>query len=1142
MIRGSLKRKLLLPFRFVWWTVTLRLPPRLQLQAKRKLLLQSGLFDSAFYLEHNPDVAQAGMDPAEHYLLAGAATRQPHPLFNPFWYMAQSPEIASAGLNPLLHYLESGWKQGRNPHPLFDIAFYLDENPDLKQSGIEPLGQYLRSGALEGRDPHPLFDSDFYLNQNPEIASARINPLTHYVTRGWKERRNPNPFFDVAFYLEYYPDIAQTGDEPLQHYIASAVSEKRDPHPAFDAHFYLQRNPEVRESGMNPLVHFLRNPDREPNRYFDVAYYCEQNPDLVPKTNVSAVEHYLSKGASEGRNPHPLFDTRWYLEKNPDVASRGENPLLHFLHFGRRQGRDPHPLFDSNFYLQKYPDITLPDKPPSDHYLHSAGLEGRDPHPLFDSDWYLAQLGPDELRENPLLHYVRRGWKEKRSPCPFFDGAFYLDRNPDVAHGNISSLHHYLVTGAAEGRDPSGAFDTDWYVEQNPEIVAAGWNPLIHYVCVGLEEGRRPRPLSKQTEATSIQHERPRIVFVSGEPRTSGHYYRVANLANSLPPRYFETLVMSSSEVNHRLDEIAGAAIVWIWRARLSAETAGLISAAREAGAVIVFDVDDLMFRPELAETALIDGIRTQNMSETEVRSFYKSVKLMLLEADRCTAPTISLAWEIRDLHKPATVIPNGFDSDTLRRARAAMRARRSAPDDGLVRIGYASGTLTHQHDFAVAVPALAAILREHPSVRLVLFRGGTDLAEFRDLDQFDKQIEWRDRVPIQDLPYGYARFDINIAPLEAGNRYCEAKSELKFFEAAIAGVPTVASPTQPFADAIRHGETGFLAGNRDEWYENLRRLIPDRDLRCYIADQAYQQVLWLYGPERRRLLLTRLVNELLAPVPLRFELFRSQMQIETPASMPAIPVPDYDIAFQSPRKGDSRISVVIPLFNYGHLLIEALESVRQQTIRNIDVIVADDRSTDDSAAVAYRWLNEHASEFNMVALLQNRRNSKLGRTRNAAVHFSDTELFMALDPDNALAPDCLEKCMAALDDTGAAFAYPTINLFGDRTGEIGVTEYDPALFPCANYIDAMAMVRKACWIAVGGYSALEPMGWEDYEFWCKMAEKGFFGIRVQETAARYRTHGRSMLATITELPENKPRVIDDLNRRHPWLQLRVVE
>lgn len=60
----------------------------------------------------------------------------------------------------------------------------------------------------------------------------------------------------------------------------------------------------------------------------------------------------------------------------------------------------------------------------------------------------------------------------------------------------------------------------------------------------------------------------------------------------------------------------------------------------------------------------------------------------------------------------------------------------------------------------------------------------------------------------------------LNIAPLEI-NRFCEAKSELKYFEAALVRVPTVASPTQPFKNAIQHGVNGFLAGDSADWYKD---------------------------------------------------------------------------------------------------------------------------------------------------------------------------------------------------------------------------------------------------------------------------------------------------------------------------------
>ena len=89
-----------------------------------------------------------------------------------------------------------------------------------------------------------------------------------------------------------------------------------------------------------------------------------------------------------------------------------------------------------------------------------------------------------------------------------------------------------------------------------------------------------------------------------------------------------------------------------------------------------------------------------------------------------------------------------------------------------------------------------------------------------------ESQIEWRQSVPFRQLPDELARFDINLAPLETGNVYCEAKSELKYFEAALVEVPTIASPTVPYEEAIRHGETGYLARTAEEWFECLDTLV----------------------------------------------------------------------------------------------------------------------------------------------------------------------------------------------------------------------------------------------------------------------------------------------------------------------------
>ncbi len=1137
----SPKRHLILPFRMLWWLATFQIQSRMRVRAEKKVLLESRLFDERFYLEQNQDVPRSRIDPVEHYLRWGAAAgRDPNAVFDTDWYLAQNPDLASSGSNPLLHYLHAGWKEKRNPGPLFDIGFYLEQNADVAKFGMEPLDHYLRLGGFERRDPHPLFDSAWYLATNPDVAASGCNPLVHYLNGGWKEGRNPHPLFNAAFYLERNPDVAQAGANPLEHFLASGGLEKRDPHPLFDSAFYLEKNPDVLALGINPLLHYLRHgrsEGRNPNAFFDVGFYLEQNPDIVT-AGIDPLQHYLRIGGFEARNPHPLFHSQWYLEQNPDAAQTGVNPLVHYLSHGRNEGRDPHPLFDSSFYLAQNPDVMEAGINAVDHYLRSGAFESRDPHPLFDSGWYLKRYAHvAETHVNPLLHYLRSGWKEGCSPCAFFDGAFYLEQNSDVAAGKVSSLEHYLLSGAAKGRDPSRTFDTDWYSTQNRDVAASGCNPLVHYACHGMREGRRGKPIATETiPKANVHNSRRRIVFVSGEEDTPGHQYRVLNIAGSLAPHFFEIVVVKSFELSDRLNEIASADVVWIWRAAWSDDIADVIEAARRQGAKIVFDVDDLMFRPELATIDVIDGIRSQNVTEAAVRKLYLRVQATLGSCDHCTVPTVSLAREVKDLWKPTSVVPNGFDRGMFERAREAWRARKKSPVDGLIRIGYAAGSRTHQRDLAVAAPAITAILSENPSTRLVLFRRTVILEEFPELQRLESQIEWRDFVPVQDLPLEYARFDINLAPLEVGNRFCEAKSELKFFEAALAGVPTIASPTRPFADAIQHGETGFLANSDEDWYECLNRLVNDHELRERLANNAYRQVLWFYGPERRSMLATRLVNRLLAPAPVNSDLFLVGMQPDGPAHLPEIRIPPYDVLYESERKGVSRVSVVIPVFNHAHYLEEALESVRQQRARDIDVIVVDDQSTDNSTAVAMEWLKVHGSDFNAVALLQDRRNSKLSASRNAGVSFCDTELFFPLDPYNLLLPNCLEQCLALLDETGAAYVYPTIAVFGDRTEEIGVLSYDPAYFESGNYIDAMALVRKAAWIAGGGYSALD-LGYEDYDFWCKLAEKGFFGARLEEIAARYRAHSMSMLQTTTDLPENKKQLVREMISRHPWLQ-----
>lgn len=631
-----------------------------------------------------------------------------------------------------------------------------------------------------------------------------------------------------------------------------------------------------------------------------------------------------------------------------------------------------------------------------------------------------------------------------------------------------------------------------------------------------------------------------KIVYISGEPSTPGHLYRVLRPIAACGA---EAGWMAVSEISTRILEIEAADILVLWRTPWNEQVAQAVNAARRSGTKIVFDVDDLMIDPDLARLDVIDGIRTQHLTEDSVRNHYSSIKQSMASADLCLATTEELADQMRRLWMPAQVLPNGFDHEMLVLARLAVRRRQKQPDDGLIRIGYAGGSKTHQRDFAVCVDAVAEILREVPECRLVAFRSGDgsvpilDVEEYPALCGLERQIEWRNFVPPEGLPNEMARFDINLAPLEVGNPFCEAKSELKFFEAALVDVPTIASPTGPFRRAIRNGKSGFLASTPNEWRAALKRLVENPALRKAIAREAHRAVLWPYGPEKRAARVDSLFDIVRGGSPAARAFVTNILEEEHNSHVP-ITIPMAEVAFQSDHLKVARVTVIIPLYNYSGFVVEALNSIKFSTLEIIDLLVIDDCSTDDSLAVALEWARENAGRFNRLQVLRNAVNSGLALTRNVGFDRADTPWVMPLDAGNRLLPACLAECLRVAHESGVAFAYPVIRQFGDASALMGTGDYDPVRLSNGNYIDAMALVSRAAWARVGGYSHIQG-GWEDFDFWCRMAEEGLRGQRVSETPlAEYRVHGTSMIQQAVAEPVKLNNMMNDLQSRHRWLKL----
>jgi glycosyltransferase involved in cell wall biosynthesis len=297
-----------------------------------------------------------------------------------------------------------------------------------------------------------------------------------------------------------------------------------------------------------------------------------------------------------------------------------------------------------------------------------------------------------------------------------------------------------------------------------------------------------------------------------------------------------------------RFDEVSPSAVrrhkaVILHRVPFDKHIDKLILQARRQGNLSLFDTDDLVFEgsacdvmcPPLAENTVRAALHRD-----ETARYCRMMEL----ADAVLVSTGFLARQATRFGKRAHVHRNAFSLEMLALSERAYE-QCEVSDQRLV-IGYASGTPTHDRDFQEAKPALRHTLSKYPHTELWLIGHVDPGPDWGVASDRIKQLAF---VPWQRLPGLLARFDINIAPLEANNPFCQAKSEVKYIEAGLVRVPTVASRTDAFEYAIRSAENGLLVDGHQDWVGALERLVEDAPFRREMGERAYADVLRRYHP-----------------------------------------------------------------------------------------------------------------------------------------------------------------------------------------------------------------------------------------------------------------------------------------------------
>lgn len=219
-------------------------------------------------------------------------------------------------------------------------------------------------------------------------------------------------------------------------------------------------------------------------------------------------------------------------------------------------------------------------------------------------------------------------------------------------------------------------------------------------------------------------------------------------------------------------------------------------------------------------------------------------------------------------------------------------------------------------------------------------------------------------------------------------------------------------------------------------------------------------------------------------------------------------------------------VSMFIPTYNYGEFLPRALESVFAQTVKPVEIIVADDGSTDHTAEivagyrdkVVYRRF-DHCGVYNV---------------RDAILKELKGDWFMNLDADDWIGPDYLERALEIVarhrGDGKFAIVYPDIQHFGKQNCVREKPDFSITRLKQSNYMIMGSVVRTAAAREVG-FDGQFNDGWGDYDFFISLVKRGYTAERMSASRYHYRLHAKSIT-----------RVNPDLDRRERLMRRMVAK
>ena len=357
----------------------------------------------------------------------------------------------------------------------------------------------------------------------------------------------------------------------------------------------------------------------------------------------------------------------------------------------------------------------------------------------------------------------------------------------------------------------------------------------------------------KERMAALIKGKR-RIAYFYTQPNNSSFRYRVYNTVSVLNARTETTSISAGyffMQDKHHFDAIATSAdVLVVCRSLYSSDLNQLITKFKRKGKPVFFDVDDLVFDTSYAHllmsTLNIDANDEQSLVDWFALTSRTGETFKLCDA--AIATNSSLAEKMVEFSGlPAHIIPNFMNEEQIKISEDVFYNKKNSffERDEKIHLGYFSGSPSHKLDFQIVESALLELLETDSRINLVLV-GYIDVS--KRFKAFGNRVEWQpfhDYVNLQRL---IGKVEFNLMPLQV-NAFTNCKSELKYFEAAIVGTNSLASPSFTYAKAISHGQNGYIV-KAHEWHKSISMAIGTLDNGFYqeMAELAFEDVQQKYS------------------------------------------------------------------------------------------------------------------------------------------------------------------------------------------------------------------------------------------------------------------------------------------------------